>query len=168
MKTKLLKNFLYYFFPILWAILFVCIGVIPTRLFQNFHQNIPFILVVIFYFALFGSNRLNVLIVFGLGLLTDFLSPSAILGLNAFIYVIMFFMAQLFKSYLYNLSFCHLWIIFCILMLFVDIVWVWLARFTTNLWVTPSFWFVQYLFTCMFYPIIVWITAKLNLYTKDV
>ena len=166
MKKSLFKTFLYYVFPFLWAFLFVCGNFIPERLFQNFHQSLPLVLIVIFYFALFSPERLNVLLVFILGLFADLLSFS-VLGLNTFIFVGMFFMANLLQSYIYGFSFKNLWIVFCSLMLITDVVWAWLARLSTGVWVSASFWLVQYVFMCLSYPIVIWITGKLNRCMKD-
>ena len=63
MKKELIKTILYYTFPFLWAFLFVCMNFIPKRLFQNIHQSLPFVLIVIFYYAVFSPQRLNVLLV---------------------------------------------------------------------------------------------------------
>ena len=73
--------------PFLWALMWVCISFSPIRLWQNYHQALPLVLIVIFYYALFDYRRLNVFMVFILGLLTDFLSFGSI-GLNCFIYVL--------------------------------------------------------------------------------
>ena len=146
MKVHFLKTFLFYLSPFLWALFWVMSGLMPERLFQSFHQSLPLVLIVIFYFALFSPNRLNVLCVFLLGLLADLLS-SGIMGLNAFIFVGMFFMANMFQSYIQEISFKQLWGIFCGLMLITDIIWAWLARLAIGVWVSPSFWFVQYVFT---------------------
>ena len=166
MKKRLFKTILYYVFPFLWALLFVCGAFIPERLFQNFHQALPLTLIVIFYYAVFSPQRLNVVLVFILGLLADLLSFST-LGLNAFIFVGMFFMANLLQAYIYSFSFKHLWFVFCSLMLLCDIVWAWLARLSTGVWVSASFWLVQYIFMCLCYPVIIWITGKLNHYIKE-
>ena len=167
MKEKLLKTILYYIFPFLWAFGFVCGSFIPERLFQNFHQVLPLVLIVIFYYAIFSPRRLNVFMVFILGLLADLLS-SSVLGLNAFIYVAMFFMANLLQAYVCTFSFKQLWIVFCILMFICDVICAWLARLSTGVWVSASFWLVQYVFICLCYPVVLWITGKLNHYLKDV
>ena len=167
MKKELFKTILYYLFPFLWAFIFVCASFIPERLFQNFHQTLPFVLIVIFYFAVFSAYRLNVFLVFILGLLADLLSFS-VLGLNTFIFIGTFFISNLLQPYLYSFSFKHLWFVFACLMLLCDIAWAWLARLSTGVWVSSSFWFVQYVFMCLFYPVIFWITGKLDRYTKDI
>jgi len=164
-KLKRLKHFFFFLMPFLWAFLLVCVSFSPVRLWLNYHQNLPLVLIVIFYYALFNYKKLNVLVVFLLGLFADFLSMGA-LGLNAFIYVLMFFMANLLQPYIQNFSFKYLWLFFCVLMLITDIAWAWLGRLTTGIWVSPSFWFVQYVFTCLCYPIITWFTAKLNYYIR--
>ncbi len=167
MKVNLLKTVLYYLFPFLWALLFVCACFVPERLFRNFHQFLPLVLIIIFYFALFSSKRLNVIAVFILGILADFLSPS-IFGLNSFIFVGMFFMSNLLQPYIYAFSFKNLWCVFCGLMLLCDILWAWFTHLFTGVWVSASFWLVQYVFVCLFYPIIIWITGKLNHLIKDI
>lgn len=166
MRKKLLKPILHYIFPFLWAFLFVCGGFIPERLFQNFHQSLPLSLIIVFYYAIFSPQRLNVFWIFFLGLLADLLSCS-VLGLNTFIFVGMFFMANLLQAYIYTFSFKHLWCVFCFLMLVCDVVWAWLARLSTGVWVSASFWLVQYVFMCMFYPVIIWLTGKLDSCLKD-
>ena len=167
MKKKYLKHYLFFLMPFLWALMWICLSFSPVRLWQNYHQTLPLVLIVIFYYALFDYRRFNIFIVFILGLLADFLSFGSV-GLNCFIYALIFFMANLLQPYIQNFSFRYLWLFFCALMLITDIIWAWLGRLTTGIWVSASFWFVQYLFTCLCYPMITWITAKLNCYTKDV
>jgi len=106
-------------------------------------------------------------LIFLLGILSDLISVGAF-GLNTFIFVWFFFWTNFLKNYIQKLSFNYLWGIFSLLMLLTDVIWAWLGRIAVGVWVSPSFWFVQYIFVCLCYPFIFWITAKLNRCTKDI
>ena len=165
MNFQLVAKSLLNIIPFLWAFVLVALHLSPERLWQNFHQSLPLVLIVIFYFGIFKSRRFNIFLIFVLGLITDFLSTTPF-GLNTFIYTLMFLLADIISPYVCDFSFKHLWLVFMCVMLLIDIVLAWFGRIMTGFWVSSTFWFVQYLFMCLCYPIIVWITAKLNLFSR--
>ena len=139
----------------------ILLGQIPLSLFPYYHQSFPFVVGLIFYFAIFNPKVLNVFFVFLLGLLTDLIT-SVPLGFNAFGYVFIFFTANLFQSYLINMAFCQLWLVFGVLFLCTDILGAFLFFLISGVWVSPGFWFVQYIFMCLFYPFICRLSGFLN------
>lgn len=162
MKTFLfLKKTFYFSLPFLMGLFLILIGQIPFSLFPYYHQAFPFVAGIIFYFAIFNPKVLNVFLIFLLGLLTDIVT-SLPLGFYAFGYVFIFFMANLFQSYLINMVFLQLWFVFCILFFCTDVIWTFLFFLISGVWVSTGFWFVQFLFMCLFYPLICRLSGFLN------
>lgn len=93
-----------YAYPVLLC-LFLIICNFATVSFNPYNRvPIPFILSVIFYFSIFYPSVLNVVIVFCLGLLSDLLI-GPIIGIHTFIFVLLFFVANLNRRYIISLKF---------------------------------------------------------------
>ena len=147
--------------PFLLGVFLVLFSQIPFPLIPHYHQSFPFVLCIIFYFSVFNSKGLNVFMVFFLGLLMDMIS-SVPLGFNALGYVTLFFMANLFQSYLVNFVFLQLWLVFCVLLLCIDVLWAFLFFLISDVWVSSGFWFVQYLLVCLSYPLFCRLSSFFN------
>ena len=147
--------------PFLWGLFCVFLNFLPLSFFGYYHQSIPVILITIFYFAVFAPNKLNIFCVFSLGLLADLLS-TAPFGIHAFIFSFLFFISNLARLYIFRFSFYKLWVVFSCFFFITDVVWAWLFCLTTGVWVSASFWFVQYIFTCLLYPLFVWLSGTIN------
>ena len=147
--------------PFLWGLFLILFCQIPFSLMPYYHQSFPFIAGVIFYFSVFNPKVLNVFIVFLLGLIADMIT-SLPLGFNAFGYVLLFFVANLLQSYLINMIFIQQWLVFCLLFFCIDVVWAFLFFLISGIWVSTGFWFVQYLFICISYPLICRFSGFLN------
>ena len=78
-----------------------------------------------------------------------------------------FFASNLIRSYLFRLPFLQLWAVFAVLFLLTDIVWSWLFKMVSGMWVSASFWFVQYLIVCLIYPFFMWLTGHVNQRIKE-
>ena len=147
--------------PFLLGLFLVLLSQAPLAFMPYYHQSFPFVTGVIFYFAVFNPKALNVYFVFLLGLLMDMLTTLP-LGFYAFGYVFIFFMANLFRSYLINMIFVHLWFVFSVLFFCTDVIWAFLFFVISKIWVSTSFWSVQYLFVCLFYPLLCALSGFLN------
>ena len=160
-EVLLLKRSFWMTTPFLTGLIFILFNQIPLPLIPHYHQSFPFFVGGIFYFSIFNPKALNVFWVFLLGLFADIIS-SVPLGFNAFGYVFLFFITNLFRSYLINTVFIRLWIVFCILFFCVDVIWAFLFFLVSDIWVSSGFWFVQYLFVCLSYPIFCRLYGFLN------
>jgi len=147
--------------PFFLGLFLILLGQIPTSLMPYYHQSFPFVVGVIFYFAVFNPKVLNVFLVFLLGLLMDLLTTLP-LGFYAFGFVFMFFMATLFQSYLINMVFKQLWIVFGLFFFCTDVLWAFLFFLISGTWVSTGFWFVQYIFVCLTYPFFCRLSGFLN------
>lgn len=156
-----LKKFFWLSSPFLLGLFLIFFSQVPTSLMPYYHQSFPFVLGIIFYFSIFNPKVLNVFLVFLLGLITDMLT-SLPLGFYAFGYVSMFFMASLLQSYLINMVFIQLWLAFCLFFFCVDVIWAFLFFLISGIWVSTGFWFVQFLFVCLFYPLFCRFSGFLN------
>ena len=161
------KKNLWISLPFLFGLFLVCLNQIPFSFMPYYHQSFPFVVCVIFYFAVFNPKVLNVFLVFLLGLISDAVT-SVPLGFNAFGYVFLFFIANLFQSYLVNMIFWQLWLVFCILFFCTDVIWAFLFFLISGIWVSTGFWFVQYLFVCLFYPLFCYFSGFLNRKIQEV
>ena len=153
--------------PFLLGLLLIFFNQIPFHLMPYYHQSFPFVCCVIFYFAVFNPKVLNVFLVFLLGLISDAIT-SVPFGFNTFGYVFLFFIANLFQSYLINMVFWQLWCVFAILFFCTDIIWAFLFFLISGIWVSTGFWFVQYLFVCLFYPLFCYVLGILNRRIQEV
>ena len=139
MKFELLfKRIFWKFIPFLLGVFFVLFAQVPFSLMPYYHQSFPFVLGMIFYFAIFNPKALNVFLVFLLGIFQDLIT-SVPLGFNALGFVFVFFMANLFQSYLVNMIFVHLWCVFSVLFFCTDVIWAFLFFLISGTWVSTGF-----------------------------
>ena len=154
-------------FPFLLGLFCVLLGQRPFSLLPYFHQSVPFVRGILFYFSVFNPKALNIFLVFLLGLITDMIC-SVPLGFYSFGYVFIFFVANFFQSYLLNMIFAQLWIVFSLLVFFTDVLWAFLFFLISGIWVSTGFWFVQCLFVCLSYPVICRLCGFLNRKIREV
>lgn len=147
--------------PFLWGLFLILLGQIPTSFMPYYHQSFPFVVGLIFYFSIFNPKVLNVFLVFLLGLIMDMVT-SLPLGFNAFGFVFVYFMVSLFHSYLLNMVFPQLLFVFCVLFLCTDIIWAFTFFLISGTWVSTGFWFVQYIFVALSYPLFCRLYGRLN------
>ena len=147
--------------PFLLGLFLILLSLVPVAFMPYYHQSFPFVLGIIFYFAVFNPKVLNVFLVFFLGLMMDTMTVLP-LGFNAFGYVFIFFIANLFQSYLINMVFVQLWLVFCLLFFCTDVIWAFLFFLISGIWVSTGFWFVQFLFVCLSYPLFCRLSGFLN------
>ena len=88
-----------------WVGLFlIFLAQVPVSLMSHYHQSFPFVTGLVFYFSIFNPKVLNAFWVFLLGLIMDMITTLP-LGFYAFGFVFIYFMANLFQSYLLNIFF---------------------------------------------------------------
>ena len=153
------------FIPAIIALLFILFSVIPFSFSPTTKIYVPLVLIVIYYFAIFRPSVLNVITVFFLGILTDLLL-SVPFGLNAFFFVLVFFIANLGRSFLLDMSFNGLWISFAALMFAVDLLWYLFSCLISGEWLFLSPFILQYILLVLFCPLIIsfccWLNIKLG------
>ena len=147
--------------PFLLGLLLILFSQIPNSLMPYYHQSFPFVICIIFYFAIFNPKVLNIFFVFLLGLIMDMLTTLP-LGFYAFGFVFLFFMTTLFQSYLINMVFKQLWVVFSLFFFCSVVIWAFLFFLVSGTLVSTGFWFVQYLFICLSYPFFCRLSGFLN------
>ena len=151
-KLFFLKKVFWLSVPFLMGLFFILLSQIPVNLVPYYHQSFPFVVSLVFYFAIFNKKVLNVFLIFLLGIVNDMLTSLPI-GFYAFGFVFIFFLVNLFRSYLVSMVFTQLWVMFCFIFFCVDVIWAFLFFLISGIWVSTGFWFVQYLFVCLFFPL---------------
>ena len=162
-----MKKTFWFLSPLLVGFFLIFISQVPFSLLPGYHQSFPFITGLIFYFAVFNPKRLNVFFVFLLGLTMDLLSSVA-LGFYTFGFICLFFMANLSQSYLINMTFKQLWVVYALMLFFTDVIWAFLFFLISGIWVATAFWTVQYVFTALSYPLFCRLYGFLNRKTLEV
>lgn len=152
--------------PMLVCLALVLFNMMPFSLTVIYQIPIPFVLIVIFYFGVFHPAVLNGICVFIIGLFADLLMDSPF-GLQAFIYVLLFFTANLNRRYLLSLSFEGLWMSFSLILAFVYLVWYLIFSFISFQLLTVSGFVFQYVVLVLCYPPVSWACGWLNLKIGD-
>ena len=147
--------------PFLLGLFLIFLSQIPVSFMPYYHQSFPFVTGLIFYFSIFNPKILNVFFVFLLGLIMDMITTLP-LGFYAFGFVFIYFMANLFQSYLLNMVFIQLWCVFSILFFCTDVIWAFLFFLISDTWVSTGFWCVQFVFVCLTYPLFCRLYGWLN------
>ena len=152
--------------PFLLGLFLVFLSQVPSELMPYYHQSFPFVTGLIFYFAIFNPKALNVFWVFLLGLIMDTIT-SVPLGFNAFGFVFIFFIANLFQSYLMAMTFLQVWFVYALLFFCTDVLWAFLFFIISGTWVATSFWTVQYFFTALSFPLFCRLYGSLSRKTQE-
>jgi len=147
--------------PFLLGVLMVLFNQIPTSLMPYYHQSFPFVTGLIFYFGIFNPRILNIFLVFLLGLLMDAITTLPF-GFYAFGFVFIYFMVSLFQSYLLEMVFSQLWLMYSVLFFCTDVIWAFLFFLSSGIWVSSGFWFVQFILVVLTYPLFCRIYGFLN------
>ncbi len=151
--------------PAIVAFLFVLFSVLPLSFSPTTKIYLPLVFIIIYYFAVFRPSVLNVITVFFLGILTDLLLHAPF-GLNAFFFVLVFFAANLGRSFLQEMSFNGLWISFSVLMLIIYILWYFVSCLIAKEWLTLPVFVFEYILLVLFCPLIMsfccWLNIKLG------
>lgn len=113
-----LNAFLYYFLPFILSCAFLFL---ETVIFVSygFHQSFLSILNgAIFYFSVFKPDRLNIFLIFILGILSDYLLQAPF-GFQAFMFSLTAFVSYFNRRLIFNCSFATQWAAFSVISFFI-------------------------------------------------
>lgn len=146
--------------PTLLALFFVLISILPISFTPSDFIYVPWVMPVIYYFAIFRPSVLNVFSVFLLGIIADLLMQTPF-GLNTFFFVLLFFIANLSRRFLMNVNFQGLWGIFALIMAGMYAAWYLATCLIQGRFVFGTF-FIEYILLVLFCPLIMALSAWLN------
>ena len=106
--------------PFIFCLGLILCHLVPFHFLPQYPYPIQWVLIPIFYFAVYCPKCLSAWAVFILGLTEELLIQSP-LGVTSFCFVFLFFVANLLRRYLLEMTFIPLWIIFAALLLMVEI-----------------------------------------------
>jgi rod shape-determining protein MreD len=151
-----------YALPTLLCALFVIFNVVPFSLNPYYRMPIPFVLSIIFYYAVFHPAVLNVICVFVIGVFADTLMSTPF-GFQTFFYVLIFFIANLNRRYFLTLNFADFWMSYALVCGGILLL-MYLFFMMISLTVVPFIPMVfQYSVLVLTYPVMAWVCGWLNL-----
>lgn len=160
MKALSLRKFKYAW-PMSISLLLVLLSLAPFSFMPIYHTELPIVMIIIFCFAVFNPALLNGVCVFFIGLFADLLMAGPF-GLQAFIYVLLFFVANLNRRFLLTLSFKYLWLAFAFILAVVYVIWYLLFSLVTFTLLSADSFILQYLVLVLIYPAVSWCCGWLN------
>ena len=147
--------------PFLFCVFLILCSLIPFHLLPYYPYAVSWIFIPIFYFAIYNPKYLNAWSVFILGLILESLIQSPA-GVISFCCVLMFFLANLLRKYLLELTFWPLWGVFAAVLgtiLLVECILVsLLVRYSISF--KPAF--VEFLILVLMYPLLMRFCAHLD------
>lgn len=160
MKVITLKQF-NCAWPTIISLLLVLFSLATFSLMPIYHTELPIVLIVIFCFAVFNPTLLNGICVFFIGLFADLLMAGPF-GLQAFIYVLLFFIANLNRRFLLILSFKYLWLAFAFILAVIYLIWYLMFSLVIFNFLSAQPFILQYLVLVLIYPAVSWCCGWLN------
>ena len=139
--------------PFLFCVFLIFFEKMPFSFSADNQVNVPFIFIAVFYFSLYLPDSFNVIPVFSLGLLADFLAPS-FFGFQTFFLVLLYFVISLMRSLLLKWHFETLWFAFAFLMVCMDILFSFVLILFSPYPIDISYFVVQYILLILFFPLI--------------
>lgn len=149
--------------PFFIGFLLILLSQIPYA----FLFSVPFIFILIFYFAIFNASLLNGWNCFILGLFSDLISQTPF-GLNSFLFVLFFFVANINRLFLSALPFDKLWQIFSISVIPLFLVRFFIFVLSTSTVVSPIFLIGQGIILILTYPLWVKLCGRLDNWIGDI
>jgi rod shape-determining protein MreD len=147
--------------PLLITVVFVIVGVVPTRLPGASYIGPALVLMSVYYWSLHRSDLLPVATVFIIGLLQDILS-GAPLGLNTFILIAVYGVCITQRRFFYGKSFLVVWFGFASIAAGAMVMgWLLMSVFAESV-VSPRPAIFEYMLTVMFYPPIAWVFGQIH------
>lgn len=143
--------------PFFICVLLMFLGQIPNI----FLFSVPFTFILIFYFAIFNSSLLNGWSCFVLGLLTDLITQTPF-GLNSFLFVLLFFAANINRLFLSGLSFDKLWQFFSWMMILFFLLRFFIFALCASTVILPTFLIGQYIILILSYPLLIKTSGRLD------
>ena len=114
-------RFLWYrFLPFMVCLVLILLNAIPFHWLPNFPYSFQWVLLPIFYFAVYYPKLLSGWAVFILSLIADMIN-SGPLGIIPFTYMSVFFISNFLRKYLMEMTFGKLWITFVGIASFVEL-----------------------------------------------
>lgn len=107
--------------PFLLCVFLILCSLVPFHFLPRYPYAVSWILIPIFYFAVYNPKCLSAWAVFVLGLISECFIQSP-LGVTTFVFVLLFFMANVVRKYLLEMTFWPLWSIFTTYLLIVLLV----------------------------------------------
>lgn len=147
--------------PFFFCLVLIFCHLVPFHVLPHYPYSIQWVLIPIFYFAIYNPKCLSVWSVFLLGIISELLIQSP-MGVTMFCYVLLFFVANFLRKYLLELTFLPLWVVFSSLLLGIDLC----AYFLTSLMAeyeisfTPIF--VEFWILTLVYPFLMRFCAHLD------
>lgn len=138
--------------PTLLCLVLVLMTLMPFSIIPFYAVPLPLVLVVIFYFAVFHPSVLNCICVFLIGVFADMLTDGPF-GLQAFSYVLLFFLANVNRRLLLSLTFGGVWAAFGAILFVVYFTWYLLFCLATLSWLNADALVFQYMTLLICYPL---------------
>ena len=151
MRPINLRFLLERFCPFLFCLFLILCSLLPFHFLPYYPYPVLWILIPIFYFAIYNPKYLGVGSVFVLGLLWESFVQSP-LGVTSFCCVLLFFIANIFRKYFIEMTFVPLWIVFGVELLTVLLVEYGLVRLLSECPISFYPILVEFLILVLVYP----------------
>ncbi|OPZ75989.1 MAG: rod shape-determining protein MreD [Alphaproteobacteria bacterium ADurb.Bin438] len=162
-KESKAYNFLLKISPIIMILFIIFIEHAPVY-FSYFSFIRPQIsLIVVFFWSVYFPESLGIFSVFLLGLLSDLLFNS-VLGLSAFLFLLMYVLLSEYKNFLTNRSFSFVYVIFSFVMFCASLIKYLIMTIENNSLPPLMQEVVSYAMIMCFYPFFVYFLGKFNMY----
>lgn len=148
-------------YPFLFAVLLITLGTAPVSWIAYSGVPIPFVLPIIFFYAIYRPTVLNVICVFLLGIYADLLT-TAPFGLSSFFFVLFFFAANFKRRLLMTLSYKRLWLVFMILTALTELLSAAAFSAISHVPFLYEGFFMRYLLLGMAYPLLMKMASRLD------
>jgi rod shape-determining protein MreD len=147
--------------PLSITVVFVIVGVMPTRLPGASYIGPALVLMSVYYWSLHRSDLLPVASVFVIGLLLDILS-GAPLGLNTVILISVYGVCITQRRFFYGKSFLVVWFGFASISAAAMVMgWLLMSVFVEG-FVNPKPAIFEYMMTVLFYPPVAWLFSQIH------
>ena len=147
--------------PFMLCLALILCHLLPYHFLPYYGYSIQWVLIPIFYFAIYNPRCLSSWAVFILGGIAELLVQSP-LGVTTFVFVLLFFIANFLRKYLLEMTFVPLWIIFSSLLLVVELVGYGLTSLLAQYPVAFQPIFVEFWVLTLIYPFLMRFCAHLD------
>ncbi len=147
--------------PFLFAALLITLGTAPVSWIAYDRIPIPFVLPVIFFYAVYRPMLLNVICVFLLGIYADLLTQAPF-GFCSFFLVLFFFVANLKSRLLMTFSYQRLWLVFAGLTFALDVISAAVFSLLTQMPFLYDGFVMRYVLVLMAYPLLMKMASRLD------
>ena len=155
------RSFFRRFLPFVFCLCLLTATRIPFHFLPNYPFATEWILIPIFYFAIYHPKCLSSWAVFLLGLFSDLMTQSSF-GVMTFCYVLVFFIANFLRKYLVELNFWALWGVFATLLFLILNIEYLLVSLQASTFVAAYPIFVEFWVLILAYPFLMRFCAYLD------